>query len=70
MSELQPGITEHTLSELDLTTDTPRDIKVVCGFNLTDMGNANRLIALHGGDIRYLCCAQDVVCVEWHSMDT
>jgi phage/plasmid-associated DNA primase len=53
MSELQPGITEHTLSELDLTTDTSGDTKVVCGFNLTDMGNANRLIALHGDEIRY-----------------
>jgi P4 family phage/plasmid primase-like protien len=64
MSELQPGITEHFLSELNLTTESVRDVRVVCGYNMTDMGNASRLIALHGERIRY--CAE---LKEWFLWD-
>ena len=56
MSGSQPGIREHTLSELDLKTSTHNDVRVVCGYPLTDGGNALRLIALYGDDIRY--CAE------------
>ena len=66
VNELQPGITEHFLSELDLTTESVRDVRVVCGYNLTDMGNANRLIALHGGEIRY--CAELKTWFVWNGV--
>ena len=63
MREVRPGITEHYLSEIDLTTGTAEDERVFCGFNLTDMGNAERLVGLYGDRIRY--CAERKTWYLW-----
>jgi phage/plasmid-associated DNA primase len=56
MSDLPPGITEHYRPQIDLKTQVKKNVRIVCGYNLTDMGNANRLIAYYGHKIRY--CAK------------
>jgi phage/plasmid-associated DNA primase len=53
LSKLPPGITEEII---EVNHETGESRKVFCGFNKTDMGNAERLIALHGHNIRY--CAE------------
>jgi phage/plasmid-associated DNA primase len=55
--KLPPGISERTI---EVNHETGESRKVFCGFNNTDMGNAERLIALHGERIRY--CAESK---EW-----
>jgi phage/plasmid-associated DNA primase len=44
---------EHSVPHLDLKTGVEKHVKVVTGFNLTDMGNAERLIAYYGDKVRY-----------------
>ena len=47
-TELQDGITEHII-EANFN-EAEQSITVFCGYNRTDMGNAQRLVALYGGD--------------------
>lgn len=56
MTALESGIEEHFLSELDMDTSDVQTQRFLCGYNQTDMGNAQRLIGLYGEDIRY--CAE------------
>lgn len=48
----------------DLATGKQSDVEVVCGCKCTDVGNAQRLVALYGDDIHY-CAAQK----EWYIWD-
>jgi putative DNA primase/helicase len=43
----------HEIDKLDLKTGVKTRIPFACGFNRTDSGNAQRLIALYGDIIRY-----------------
>lgn len=58
----QGELKSYSLPIIDATTDTTTNIELVCGHNCTDLGNAHRLIALYGDDIRY-CEAQH----SWYS---
>ena len=66
MIELENGIEEYFL-QLDAPTDgsgSGKQIRVFLGYHRTDGGNANRLIAYYGDDIRY--CAE---LKEWYIWD-
>ena len=49
---------------LDLATGTQTDVEIVYGCKCTDIGNAQRFVAIYGHDIRY-CAAQK----EWYIWD-
>ena len=55
-TDLPAGINEHWFKYVDLKTGVGKEIRVVTGYNLTDMGNANRLIEYYGDRVRY--CAK------------
>jgi len=52
----ESGLKEHKLPLVDMETGATHDVKVVCGYYQTDMGNAQRLVAYYGDIIRY--CAE------------
>lgn len=58
------GVVEHSIPLIDHTTGEAHDIKVYCGFHRTDAGNALRLIAYYGDDIRY--CATTNTWYIWN----
>lgn len=47
------GIEEHIIEELDMVHDRSTDIKVACGYDVTETGNTLRMLHLFGKDIRY-----------------
>jgi putative DNA primase/helicase len=51
--QAENGIERHDLSYVDILTGATGIKEVACGFNLTEKGNANRLIAQYGDNIRY-----------------
>lgn len=60
----QSELKTYPLKTIDATTGTTINIELVCGHNCTDLGNAHRLVALYGADIRY-CSAQS----SWYCWD-
>jgi putative DNA primase/helicase len=50
------GLEQHALPLVDMETGTTHEVTVVCGYNQTDVGNAQRLIAYYGDVIRF--CAE------------
>jgi putative DNA primase/helicase len=57
-------ITTHTVALINVRTGTTEDIRLVCGYHLTDEGNAQRLIAHYGDIIRF--CADTR---QWYVWD-
>jgi len=49
---------------LDLATGSQTDVEIICGCKCTDIGNAQRFVAVYGHDIRY-CAVQK----EWYIWD-
>jgi putative DNA primase/helicase len=60
----QKEIKKYPVPVIDATTDTTSTIDLPCGHNCTDLGNARRLVAIYGDEIRY-CAAQK----SWYRWD-
>jgi putative DNA primase/helicase len=50
------GVRIETLDVYDIKSGTQKQIKIVCGYNQTDMGNAQRLLAYYSDLVRF--CAE------------
>jgi len=62
------GIEWHDLEKLDLETGQKETVSIVCGYNMTDSGNAQRLIDLYGDNIRY--CVNEKNWYIYEELDT
>jgi putative DNA primase/helicase len=57
-------LTTHAVAFINIHTDTTAEIQLTCGYQLTDEGNAQRLIANYGDIIRF--CADTR---QWYVWD-